>query len=76
MSGQDFARLIMAGRVPTGLTLGIAIGSRHDDRSTVRHARPGAGNAEIAGWTEPVNRSRNDARRRQDSHPADVVMPG
>ena len=67
LSGQDFARLIMAGWVPAGLALGIAVGSRHDDRITARQARPWSGNAEVAGWTELVNESRKDARRRLES---------
>jgi uncharacterized protein YbjQ (UPF0145 family) len=64
VSGQDFAKLIMAGWVPAGLALGISIGSRHDDRATSRQARWGSGNAEVAGWTELVSESRHDARRR------------
>jgi uncharacterized protein YbjQ (UPF0145 family) len=64
VSGQDFARLIMAGWVPAGLVLGIAIGSRHDDRATARQARPWSGNAEVAGWTALVTRTRQDARGR------------
>jgi uncharacterized protein YbjQ (UPF0145 family) len=64
VSGQDFAKLIMAGWVPAGLALGISIGSRHDDRATARQARWVSGNVEVAGWTELVNESRHDARRR------------
>ena len=64
LCGQDFARLIRAGWVPAGLALGLAIGGWHDDRATVRQARVWAGNAEMAGWTELVNRSRREARRR------------
>jgi uncharacterized protein YbjQ (UPF0145 family) len=67
LCGQDFAKLIMTGWVPVGLALGISIGSRHDDRTTVRQARWGSGNAEVAGWTELVNESRRDARRRLES---------
>jgi uncharacterized protein YbjQ (UPF0145 family) len=63
VSGQDFAKLIMAGWVPAGLVLGMSIGSRHDDRETARQARWGSGNAEVAGWTELVSQSRHDARR-------------
>ena len=63
VSGQDFAKLITAGWVPAGLVLGISIGSRHDDRKTARQARWGSGNAEVAGWTDLVNHSRQDARR-------------
>jgi uncharacterized protein YbjQ (UPF0145 family) len=64
VSGQDFAKLIMTGWVPAGLALGISIGSRHDDRTTTRQARWSSANAEVAGWTELVNESRHDARRR------------
>jgi uncharacterized protein YbjQ (UPF0145 family) len=64
VSGQDFARLVMAGWVPAGLVLGIAIGARHDDLTTTRQARPWSGNAEMAGWTALVNHARQDARRR------------
>ena len=64
MSGQDFAKLVMTGWVPAGLAVGISIGSRHDDRATARQTRQWSGNAEVAGWTELVSRSRHDARRR------------
>jgi uncharacterized protein YbjQ (UPF0145 family) len=63
LSGQDFAKLIVAGWVPVGLVLGISIGSRHDDRDTARQTRLWSGNAEVAGWTELVGESRHDARR-------------
>jgi uncharacterized protein YbjQ (UPF0145 family) len=62
LSGQDFAKLIMAGWVPAGLVLGISIGARHDDRTTARQTRWTSGNAEVAGWTELVSSSRHDAR--------------
>ena len=64
VSGQEFAKLIMTGWVPVGLGLGLSIGSRHDDRATARQARWVSGNVEVAGWTELVNQSRHDARRR------------
>ena len=67
LSGQDFAKLIVAGWVPAGLALGVWIGSRHDDRTTTRQARWGSGNAEIAAWTELVSQSRHDARRQLES---------
>src|SRR6202042_1589739 len=67
LSGQDFAKLILAGWVPAGLVLGISIGSRHDDRRTTRQARWGSGNAEVAGWTELVSEARHDARRQLES---------
>lgn len=64
VSGQDFARLVMSGWIPAGLVFGIAIGALHDDRTTVRQARPWSGNAEMAGWTALVNRARQGARDR------------
>jgi uncharacterized protein YbjQ (UPF0145 family) len=66
VSGQGFARLIKAGWVPAGLALGLAIGARHDDLAISRQARPWSGNAEISGWTELVNQTRQDARRHLD----------
>src|SRR5712691_12008632 len=62
LSGQDFAKLIMAGWVPAGLVLGISIGSRHDDWMTVNQTSWGTGNAEVAGYTDLVNQTRHDAR--------------
>jgi uncharacterized protein YbjQ (UPF0145 family) len=67
VSGQDFAKLIMAGWVPVGLALGVSIGSRHDDRATNRQARWSSGNAEVAGWTDLVSEVRRDARRQLES---------
>jgi uncharacterized protein YbjQ (UPF0145 family) len=67
LSGQDFAKLVMAGWVPAGLALGISIGSRHDDRTTTRQVRWGSGNAEVTGWTEVVSQVRQDARRQLES---------
>ena len=66
LSGQDFAKLIMAGWVPAGLVLGVAIGACHDDWQTTRQTRRWSGNREIAGWTDVVNQSRRDARGRLD----------
>jgi uncharacterized protein YbjQ (UPF0145 family) len=67
LSGQDFAKLIMAGWVPAGLVSGISIGLRHDDRTTTRQTRWRSGNVEIAGWTELVGQSRRDARGQLES---------
>jgi len=64
VSGQELAKLIMAGWVPAGLVLGISIGSRHDDLATTRQTRWVSGNTEVAGWSELVSESRHDARVR------------
>ena len=66
LSGQDFAKLIMAGWVPVGVVLGVAIGARHDDWQTTRQTRRWSGNREVAGWTAVVNQSRREARGRLD----------
>jgi uncharacterized protein YbjQ (UPF0145 family) len=62
LSGQDFAKLVMAGWVPAGLVLGIAVGARHDDWVTVTQTRWGSGNTEVQGYTDLVNATRHDAR--------------
>lgn len=62
VSGQDFAKLIMAGLVPVSLVLGISIGVRHDDWLMRGQTRWMVGNVEVAAYTELVNRTRQDAR--------------
>jgi uncharacterized protein YbjQ (UPF0145 family) len=62
LSGQDFAKLIMASWAPVGLALGISIGARHDDWLTINQTRWGSGNSEVSGYTDLVNQSRHDAR--------------
>jgi uncharacterized protein YbjQ (UPF0145 family) len=78
LSGQDFAKLVMAGWVPAGLVLGIAVGARHDDWATVTQTRWGAGNTEVQGYTDLVNATRHDARHQLEldvaRHGADGVV--
>jgi uncharacterized protein YbjQ (UPF0145 family) len=78
LSGQDFAKLVMAGWMPAGLVLGISIGSRHDDWLTVNQTRWGAGNREVLGYTEVVSQTRHDARSQLERdvtrHGADGVV--
>ena len=62
LSGQDFAKLIRAGWVPVGVAVGISVGARHDDGQTARTTAWGAPNAEVDGYTELVNMTRQDAR--------------
>ncbi len=62
LSGQDFAKLVLAGWVPAALVLGISIGARHDDWVTVTQTRWGSGNTEVSGYTDLVNATRHDAR--------------
>jgi uncharacterized protein YbjQ (UPF0145 family) len=78
LSGQDFAKLVLAGWMPVSLVLGISIGARHDDWVTVSQTRWGAGNTEVSGYTELVNETRHDARvqleRDVARHGADGVV--
>jgi uncharacterized protein YbjQ (UPF0145 family) len=78
LSGQDFAKLIMAGWVPVGLALGISIGARHDDWVTISQSRWGGGNTEVSGYTDLVNATRHDARHQLERdvarHGADGVV--
>jgi uncharacterized protein YbjQ (UPF0145 family) len=62
VSGQEFAKLIMAGLVPVSLVLGISIGVRHDDWLAPGQTRWTVGNVEVDAYTELVNRTRQDAR--------------
>jgi uncharacterized protein YbjQ (UPF0145 family) len=78
LSGQDFAKLILAGWAPAGLVLGISVGARHDDWVTVSQTRWGAGNTEVQGYTDLVNATRHDARHQLERdvarHGADGVV--
>jgi uncharacterized protein YbjQ (UPF0145 family) len=62
LTGQDFAKLIMAGWVPVGFALGISVAARHDDWMTLNQTRWGSGNSEVAGHTDLVNQARHDGR--------------
>jgi len=78
VTGQEFAKLIHAGYVPTGLALGISIASRHDDYRTRAALSRWAGNQEVPGYTQLINNARHDARNQllQDArqHGGDGVV--
>lgn len=63
VSGQEFAKLVLAGWIPAGLVLGISIGTRHDDWRTISQTRWSAGNTEVSGYTDLMNQARHDARQ-------------
>ncbi|GHF63397.1 hypothetical protein GCM10018790_46550 [Kitasatospora xanthocidica] len=64
LGGQDFAKLLHGGWVPTGLAFGISIATRHDDWRTVRRVRWTAPNQEVDGYTQLIGHARHDARNR------------
>lgn len=68
LAGQDVAKLLLAGWVPCALVYGISVAVRHDDWATRRQASWGAGNTEVAGYTELLLHVRADARHHFDEH--------
>ncbi|UWE07472.1 YbjQ family protein [Actinacidiphila bryophytorum] len=62
LGGQDFARLLDGGWVPTGLAFGISIAALHGDLAIRRQTRWTAGNQEVDGYTRLVTYARRDAR--------------
>jgi uncharacterized protein YbjQ (UPF0145 family) len=62
LAGQDVAKLLQGGWVPSALVYGISVAVRHDDWRTQRQASWGAGNTEVFGYTELVSHVRADAR--------------
>jgi uncharacterized protein YbjQ (UPF0145 family) len=63
LSGQDFAKIVLAGWVPAGITLGIAVAARHDELLAGDSARWGQGNVEVPAYTELMVKVRRQARR-------------
>ncbi|MDA5283333.1 heavy metal-binding domain-containing protein [Streptomyces sp. Isolate_45] len=63
LTGQDFAKLLYAGWVPTGLAFGIALEIRHDDWRTSRRTAWTADNQEVDGHTQLLGHVRREARR-------------
>ncbi|GLX22873.1 heavy metal-binding domain-containing protein [Streptomyces lavendulae] len=66
LGGQDFARLLRAGWVPTGLAFGASLAIRHDDwrGSGLTGRRRFAGNQEVDGHTRLLTHVRREARAR------------
>jgi uncharacterized protein YbjQ (UPF0145 family) len=62
LSGPDFAKLIMAGWVPAGIALGIAVVGLHDDLVTTNSGPWGTGNAEVPSYTGLITQARQGAR--------------
>lgn len=63
LSGQDVAKLLIAGWVPAGIAYGISVAVRHDDWRTRNQTAVFAGNTEVSGYTELLTHVRADARR-------------
>jgi uncharacterized protein YbjQ (UPF0145 family) len=76
ISGQEFAMLLRAGWVPSGLVIGIALGARHDDQRTKSQARLLAASREITGYSHLVRDTRRDARKQLEKAAADCGGDG
>jgi hypothetical protein len=61
LSGQDFARLVHHGYLPTSLLFGLAVMTRHDDWVT-RMNNSSWQNVELGGYTQLVNDTRAEGR--------------
>jgi uncharacterized protein YbjQ (UPF0145 family) len=70
VSGQDVAKLLHAGWVPTGILFGISVAIRHDDYRTMQQASWSGANVEVTGYTELVGHVREDARTQFQRHAA------
>lgn len=64
LSGQDFAKLVMAGWMPAGIALGISVAALHDNGLTTGPSRWGTANAEVPAYTDLMVKVRQDARSR------------
>lgn len=73
LPGQDAAKLVLAGWMPTDLVFGISVAIRHDDWNTRQQRSWGAGNVEITAYTELITHTRADARAQLRRH---VEMTG
>jgi uncharacterized protein YbjQ (UPF0145 family) len=62
LAAPDFVKLIMAGWVPAGIALGIAVTGLHDDLVTTSSGPWGTGNAEVPSYTSLVTQARQGAR--------------
>ena len=61
VTGQDFAKLILAGWLPAGLVMGTAVLIRHDDYTTAWQSGSW-NNTEVTGITDLVTSARERAR--------------
>jgi len=64
LSGPGVATMIMAGWVPAGIALGIAVTGLHDDLATTSSGPWRTGNAEVPAYTALLMKVRQEARRR------------
>lgn len=62
LTGQDFAKLLMAGWVPTGLVLGLSVMVIHQDWNTQQQTANSWVNNEVAAYTALVQYTRQHVR--------------
>jgi uncharacterized protein YbjQ (UPF0145 family) len=76
LSGPDFAKIVLAGWVPAGIALGIAVAARHDELLAGDSARWGRGNMEVPAYTELMIKVRQQARRQLEQEVGDLGADG
>lgn len=62
LPGTDVAKLLNSGWVPVVIAIGVSMGVRHTDYRTASQMTSQAGNTEVSGYTQLVQRVRSDAR--------------
>lgn len=63
LPGQDVAKLLLNGWVPTAAIVALSVGIRHDDYQTRLATMAYASNIEVPGYTDLVQTVRADVRR-------------
>ena len=76
LSGPDFAKLVTAGWMPSGIALGISVAGLHDELATASSGPWGTGNAEVPAYTGLITRVRQDARDRLEQSVRDLGADG
>jgi uncharacterized protein YbjQ (UPF0145 family) len=68
LAGQDVAKLMQAGWVPTRIAIGIAVESQFLDWASRSQMSVMAGNTEVTAYTQLINRVRAKSRQSFASH--------
>ena len=76
LCGPDFAKLVMAGWVPTGIALGVSVAGLHDDMATTSSGPWGTENAEVPAYTGLITKVRQDARDRLEQSVRELEADG
>ncbi|HJQ47458.1 MAG TPA: heavy metal-binding domain-containing protein [Amycolatopsis sp.] len=76
LPGQDLAKLMQAGWVPTRIAIGIAVESQFLDWQSRAQMSVMAGNSEVDAYTQLINRTRAESREKFGRHARDAGADG